>query len=291
MFNKKNVYDAILKPKQERQFTVGTVYSLEPFKVILDGDTVAIPCQSLTGLLGLDTGRRVVLLRYGKQFISVGVIGDRVDITQTIDDHLSGSYFYRETLYFTSSGDFKKADFPWLRAIRVKCQGAGGAGGSIQNGTGVSGAGSGGGYAESFIADIESLPDTVQVTVGAGGTTVTGGDGNPGGDSSFGSIVEATGGGGGGSNGSTSAPGAGTGDFTINGGWGTPGGSGTDFPGGVGGSSYMGNGGSGRRHGSSGNGSVGRGYGGGGGGCRRGSSGTAEGGAGANGIVIVDLFG
>ena len=202
----------------------------------------------------------------------------------------SNSYFYRETLYFTSSGDFKKADFPWLRAIRVKCQGAGGAGGSIQNGTGVSGAGSGGGYAESFIADIESLPDTVQVTVGAGGTTVTGGDGNPGGDSSFGSIVEATGGGGGGSNGSTSTPGAGTGDFNIDGGWGAPGGSGTDFPSGVGGSSYMGSGGAGRRHGSNGFGGVGRGYGGGGGACRQGTSGTATGGNGADGIVIVELY-
>ena len=174
-----------------------------------------------------------------KEGTTIGGV-DILHILDLFETFKSNSYFYRETLYFTSSGDFKKADFPWLRAIRVKCQGAGGAGGSIQNGTGVSGAGSGGGYAESFIADIESLPDTVQVTVGAGGTTVTGGDGNPGGDSSFGSIVEATGGGGGGSNGSTSIPGAGTGDFNINGGWGTPGGSGTDFPGGVGGSSYMG---------------------------------------------------
>ena len=111
MFNKKNVYDAILKPKQERQFTVGTVYSLEPFKVILDGDTVAIPCQSLTGLLGLDTGRRVVLLRYGKQFISVGVIGDRVDITQTIGDRKWELFLPRNPAYLF--GDFKKADFPW----------------------------------------------------------------------------------------------------------------------------------------------------------------------------------
>jgi len=90
MFNKKNVYDAILKPKQERQFTVGTVYSLEPFKVILDGDTVAIPCQSLTGLLGLDTGRRVVLLRYGKQFIAVGVIGEPLHEKMTVDDGVHG---------------------------------------------------------------------------------------------------------------------------------------------------------------------------------------------------------
>ena len=49
-----------------------------------------------------------------------------------------------------------------VRAIRVKCQAQVGL--VVFRTDGVSGAGSGGGYAESFIANIESLPDTVQVT-------------------------------------------------------------------------------------------------------------------------------
>jgi hypothetical protein len=71
-----NIYDSILKSKQKNKFFLGTVYSLSPFKIILDGDTIAIPCQSLTGLLDLREGARVVLLRYGKQYVAVGVIGE-----------------------------------------------------------------------------------------------------------------------------------------------------------------------------------------------------------------------
>ena len=112
----------------------------------------------------------------------------------------SRGYRYVDTIYFTSDSTFTKASYPWLRAIRVKVQGAGGGGGSTDycNSAGeaaASSGGGGGGYAESFITDIASLASSVTVTVGTGGAGATGGDsvtlngavGTDGGSSSFGS--------------------------------------------------------------------------------------------------------
>jgi hypothetical protein len=114
-------------------------------------------------------------------------------------------YLFVETVYFTSSGTFAKATYPWLRAIRVKCQAGGGGGGGVGSvgggsaGTGRSGGG--GGYAESFITDIAGLDASVTVTRGSGGAGGAAGfnNGNTGGSSSFGSgtayEVSSTGGG------------------------------------------------------------------------------------------------
>lgn len=105
-----------------------------------------------------------------------------------------------QTLYLTSSTTFTKATYPWLRAIRVKCQaGGGGAGGAgaAPSGQVVSGkAGAGGVYAESFITDIAGLASSVAVTVGLGGAGGSAGNnsGATGGNSSFGSLVSASGG-------------------------------------------------------------------------------------------------
>jgi hypothetical protein len=81
----------------------------------------------------------------------------------------SNAFAFVETVYFTSNGTFTKADYPWLRAIRVKCQGGGGGGGravatsssTVSAGDG----GGGGGYAESFITNIASLDASVTVTL------------------------------------------------------------------------------------------------------------------------------
>jgi hypothetical protein len=112
------------------------------------------------------------------------------------------AYNYVQTLYYTSSGTFTKADYPWLRAIKVKVQGAGGgSGGAALTGAGQVAAGSGGAggnYAESFITNISGLAASVTVTVGAGGAAGThAANGGYGGNSSFGSIVIGSGGGGG----------------------------------------------------------------------------------------------
>jgi hypothetical protein len=112
---------------------------------------------------------------------------------------LATGYTLSETVYFTASGTFTKATYPWLRAIRVRCQGGGGggAGAGVTFAEVAAGRGGGGGvYAESFITDIAGLASSVTVTVGAagaGGATGTNA-GTAGGTSSFGALVSAPGG-------------------------------------------------------------------------------------------------
>lgn len=114
-------------------------------------------------------------------------------------------YYLKDIVYFTSSGTFSKGDYPWLKAVRVRCQAGGGGGGAGQHtGSGEvveSGGGGGGVYAESFLTNISSFPSSITVTVGAGGTGGDTGasptDGSDGGDSSFGNLVYAQGGAGG----------------------------------------------------------------------------------------------
>jgi hypothetical protein len=116
--------------------------------------------------------------------------------------NISDGYRYVDTLYYTSSGTFTKASYPWLRAIKVKLVGGGGGGcggkptSSVEVSTGNGG--SGAAYAESFITNISGLASSVTVTRGAGGAGgvggTTGGTGGQGGTSSFGSLVVADGG-------------------------------------------------------------------------------------------------
>jgi hypothetical protein len=110
-------------------------------------------------------------------------------------------YRYVDTIYYTSNGTFVKADYPWLRAIRVKVQGGGGGSGGAAttgaNQAAVGGSAGGGAYAESFITDIAGLDASVSVTRGAGGAGGSAGanNGSNGGASSFGTLVSANGGG------------------------------------------------------------------------------------------------
>jgi hypothetical protein len=220
----------------------------------------------------------------------------------------STGYRFVEKVYFTSSGTFSKASYPYLRAMRVMCVGAGGgSGGVAATGAGefvASGGGAGGGYGESFITDISGLASSVTVTVGSGGAAGAAGanNGSIGGNSSFGSAVIGNGGNGGAGANSYSfwitsgggSGGGGTGNLVITGGAG-----GVSNPvnsnggyGGIGGTSVLGqaslqvsawqSSAAGR------NGQV---YGGGASGAASGQSSTAKaGGSGAAGIVILELF-
>ena len=112
----------------------------------------------------------------------------------------TGNYFFRQTVYFTATDTFDKADYPWLRAVRVRCYGAGGGGGGAE-GSGSSGAsaasgGGSGSFAESWIllADLGASETVTVGALGAGGVNANGGGG---GASSFGAHVVAGGGGGG----------------------------------------------------------------------------------------------
>jgi hypothetical protein len=210
-----------------------------------------------------------------------------------------------EQLRFTTVGTatFTKAEYPWLAAVRVKCQGGGGGGGGAPttgaNQVSAGSGGSGGGYAESFLL-ASAVGATETVTVGAGGTGVNNTNGNDGGGSSFGALLVTGGGRGGGflaaatTNGVLAGLDGGTatvGDIRVPG----------DSSGGAirippasmsgnGGSSVLGS--SGRGGFTDTSGFDGFGFGGGGGGARRHPSNTAnlKGGDGAPGIVILDLY-
>jgi hypothetical protein len=235
---------------------------------------------------------------------------------------LQVGYRLVETLYVTANTNFIKANYPWLRAIRVQCVGAGGGGGSPDGATAneaaASGPGGGGGYAESFLTDISALATIVAVTVGAGGSGgLTAGAGNGvagqnGGTSSFGALVSAEGGYGGARGFETvnpfiGSPGAGgstfTGDFSIEGGRGgipfSLGSPSVPQPfaiGSRGGDSFLGKGAPAvsALANNSAAGNAGQAPGGGGGGGVLAAGNTSQngfsGGDGANGIVIIELY-
>jgi hypothetical protein len=213
----------------------------------------------------------------------------------------------QQVLYFTSSGTFTKATYPWLRAVKVKAVGGGAGGGGCAT-TGASqisiaNGGSGGAYAESFITDIAGLASSVTVTRGAGGAGGAAGSntGNNGGTSSFGSLVIAGGGTGGALAGAGGLPGfpqsgsvggsTGTGQIVIPGTasfpapqtrveflFSTPAGSSVLGSGSLNGNQSQG-------------GTVGLGFGAGGTGGQNGQNESAKaGGNGTNGIVIVELY-
>ena len=203
---------------------------------------------------------------------------------------------------FTADGTFSKGDYPWLRAVRVRVVGGGGGGGGAASGSGfgVAGCGGGGAYCEAFV-DVASLATSETVTVGAGGAGgAAGNNGGSNGDpSSFGSHAEAGGGfAGGGGNNTTgnSFNGGGRGGAAVSGDIQTDGqdGSGgavhSGWPvrQGMGGSSHLGGGA--KYPSFQANGNDGHNYGGGASGGFANSSDTA-GGDGADGIVIVELYG
>jgi hypothetical protein len=226
--------------------------------------------------------------------IGTAVAGQKLVFDGTNWVNLTG-YVYVQAVYFTSSGTFSKGDYPWLRAIRVKCVGAGGGGGG---GNGSSprggGGGAGGTYTESFITDIAGLASSVTVTVGSGGAggaaTAELTAGSAGGSSSFGSLVSGNGGGGGFGEGGTPST-TGTGDLKIPGSGGGGGGSNVDNRTGHGGSSQLGGGAlSSDRFAGNTAGRAGGLYGGGASGGKASASPGAAGGTGGNGIVIVELY-
>lgn len=103
---------------------------------------------------------------------------------------------------FTSSGTFTKSDYPdSTRFIKVTVIGAGGGGGgsvATAAATVSCGSGGGGGGSVSALLDFRTLPSTVAVTIGSGGSGVTGANGTAGGTSAFGTFLSASGGAGGG---------------------------------------------------------------------------------------------
>lgn len=107
-----------------------------------------------------------------------------------------------ETVIFTVSGNFDKADYPNMRALRGKgVAGGGGSGGTQATAAGQnasSGGGGGGEYFE-FEIPVSALAASEPVTIGAGGAGGAAGlnNGGTGGTTSFGAHASAIGGQGG----------------------------------------------------------------------------------------------
>ena len=222
-------------------------------------------------------------------------------------------YVFVQTLYYTANNTFVKANYPWLRAIRVKAiGGGGGGGGAIATGASqfaAGGGGSGGDYVETFFTNITGMGSTLDIIIGTGANGSTGSAvAGSGGTTQLGGIVLA-GGGTGGTGGavqtafSTTQGGAGSTaaspwisgqTLTVPGAPGSPGIAGgtanSAVAGGIGGASFLASGGPSVSAGS--NGANGLGYGAGGGGATNPpSQATARtGGSGIQGILIVELY-
>lgn len=286
-----------LKVQQNRtpQVRWAVIHSVSPLRIRLDEDVLPLAGtpQTLVNPELLEVGMRVEVLFQNNRAIIQGIGGGSP----------AAGGAPEAILYFTANDSFEKADYPNIRAIRVRVQGAGGGGGSAaaaSSGQSSAGqGGGGGGYAESFITDLDSLPGSVPITVGAGGVP-----GGTGGTSSFGTITVATGGGGGWAKPNSpyamyvpgGPPGVGTaGDLLISGGGGGCGSAhGTLCASGAGGSSQLGGGGRSRGTGGGSSGEPGDNgglYGGGGsGGSANAGSSARTGGTGAPGIVILELY-
>lgn len=218
----------------------------------------------------------------------------------------TSGYRYLATVVYTANGTFTKGSYSGFRALRVRGIGGGGqCGGIALTGVGQGnegGAGGGAGYAESFLTDA-SVPSSVAVTIGAGGSSgAAGANGQDGGTTTFGALLSITGGGGGIAMAATSGnlvagggvSGAGAGGNLVNL-TGSPGMSGVCVAGfairqNSGGAAPF-FGGNAISSAMSSNGQGGLNFGSGGGGTRNGASQAARAGAaGSAGLIVVDVF-
>lgn len=187
----------------------------------------------------------------------------------------NGTFDYQD---FTSSGTWTKpANVSSNALVEVMMWGAGGGGGGSSTGGSIGlGGGGGGGAFSTAIFRASDLSSTVTVTVGTGGAGVAATtNGNPGGNTTFGTLLTAYGGGGGaGGGGSPSSSGSGGG-----GGISSVGGAGVQGSGGTAGASGAGGGFLGGAGSNSGNGSDSN-FGGGGGGIGNGGNSVYGGGGG-----------
>ena len=230
-------------------------------------------------------------------------------VTQIVDGDITDLRFEAplrgslvQTIVYTSSSSFVKADHPWLALVKIIATASGGGGGAAgTTSTNEIAAGSGGGAGGTAFATVlvAALSASETVTVGADGVGGTGGAaGGAGNTTSFGAHAVAAGGAGG----SAGGPGAaisvsggvgGTvsaGDIQVEGGGGGAiGGLDNRIFGGAGGNSYWGGGARGR--GTNGVGINANGYGGGGGGAAIAPSQSGvDGGDGAGGIIVLELY-
>jgi hypothetical protein len=126
------------------------------------------------------------------------------DVEAIATDVATGGYRFLETVAFTATDTFDKADYTGLRAVIVEVQapGGGSAGCPLTGGGAASGGAGGGagGYSRKFVL-ASALSASETVTIGAPGAAGAAGapptSGGAGGTTSFGAHCQATGGAGG----------------------------------------------------------------------------------------------
>lgn len=290
------IINTLIDQKYERLTAVGTVveWTATSAMVLFDGDALAVPVKTFRGVVAAPN-HRVGLIKFGRDWTIVGSFNDPPQQDRQV---------------FEANGTWVKP--VGARQVFIQCQGGGGGGGGSaaaaagQHSCG--GGGGGGAYAERLMR-ASDVPDQVTVQRGAGGTVISGGNGQTGGTSRFGVVGEggpwvgASGGFGGILAGSSAVsfgqPGGAGGagfegapDLKV---VGNPGGNaygdGQLGTGGPGGGSQLGGGGVGQGQTTTGmslDGNNGRDYGGGGGGALSTAGGAAaSGGTGARGVVII----
>jgi hypothetical protein len=165
------------------------------------GDYTATTGNTITGLTALVANDTIEVLSF-----VTSPIGDTY--TQAAADaKFNTGYRFNQRLSYGTAGTytFNKADYPWLRAIKVCLQGAGGGGGGARATTGsqqsYGDGGGGGAYGEVFITDIGAMTSSSTITVGAAGAAgTTTANAGAGGNSSFASNITYVAGGGAGGN-------------------------------------------------------------------------------------------
>lgn len=215
-----------------------------------------------------------------------------------------------ETIVYTSNDTFTASDYPTLAFIEVEVQGSGGGGGGGFNPISFGGGGGSGGYCKALLYPAD-LGTPQAITVAAGGAGGIGAnDGSNGGTSSFGALISCAGGQGGATDGGNEVAQGGSSGAVVTSvtdaiqiagqagepGWYVPHTGNNLIRSGSGANSPLGLGGQGRTYYDSGlldaDGRDGTGYGSGGGGALEDTSLTsATGGAGADGVVIVRVYG
>lgn len=86
---------------QQRLFRIATVTEINPLRARLDGGTVSIPVMNTSGGSLAGIGDRVVLLKYGRQFLCLGVV-DGV-LPDTFPPEMHGNEAHAES-YLSSDG-------------------------------------------------------------------------------------------------------------------------------------------------------------------------------------------
>lgn len=72
----KDIFTSIINKADINLFATGTVYTVEPLTVKLIPDDAAIQVKHLMSVKDLIVGSRLLLLRFGRQFIAIGAIGE-----------------------------------------------------------------------------------------------------------------------------------------------------------------------------------------------------------------------